>query len=347
MLSVLLEILSVVASRTRSSLRRPAVASAGLLALSLAASAQTPEVHLAVDTQLLTRDSPRPTKHLPVLFVHGHNLLPTEATDPNYKKNWQDKLRALLFSGDEDLPSFRDSLRLRDNDSLDIEEYYIRFLDQGRSIARDAADIGAAVELILHRHDPEYPDVRPTTTVQVVIIAYSKGTISTRLYLKNLAAEGRSFNPVSEFIAIAPPNHGLNSEFGGSTCAGQQLMNGMDASCNALSQVADCAPAPLGFFRFLNGHPDNDTARLDGNDNVDREAPGSRSDLDADGKRNPPTKGTLYVTLFAKGNRDFCGRRPTHAGLQGPPAGEEPEPEGSQHSGHRQRRVAEHTSPGQ
>jgi hypothetical protein len=299
----------------RQSLLCLLVAGGGCLLALDAASAQTPtptpELYFrASDTaggplteRRLDATSPAPTPRgrLPVLFVHGHDLLFPNDTFRNYRKNWQERGNSL--------PSFMEALDLGDNDGLGIEDYYMRFRTQGRSIAADAAEISAAVERILHRHDPGYP-ARGVTAVQVVIIAYSKGTISTRLYLKNLDVEGRSFRPVSEFIAISPPNHGLNSEYGGTTCAGQQLMNGLDASCAALSPVASCSPFPddaLGFFRVLNGHPANDTLDLDETGAFATEAPGSRPDLRQDGTPNPPAAGTLYVTLFADGNRDFVG----------------------------------------
>ena len=200
------------------------------------------------------------------------------------------------------------TLDLADNAGLGIEDYYIRFSDQNRSIADDAAEIGAAIELILHRHDPNYPG-QPTTNVQVVIIGYSKGTLSSRLYLKNLAAEARTFRPVSEFIAIAPPNHGINVAGPSvlTSTAVQQLVNGHGLNnCSAILFPA----ATRNFIANLNGHPINDTiyrptsptdpTPLPPADNAG-EGPDSRSPTER------PTDGTLYVTLFATGNRDFVG----------------------------------------
>ena len=312
-----------------SSLWRLAVASVGLLALVAAVSAQTPEVYIRVvepsptphlvEVQL-SDTSPAPRGKLPVLFVHGHNLLSPTDNTRNYRNNWQERVG--------DLPSFMETLDLVNNAELGIEDYYIRFQTQGRSIADDAAEIGAAVELILHRHDTKYPVDRQTTNVQVVIIAYSKGTISTRLYLKSLREQvvgfpspRPGFRPISEFIAIAPPNHGLNTDLGGTTCAGQQLKNGMAPDCASLSLDPNCSPSPLGFFSFLNGHPlpiDDTTLRLDDIGPFETEAPDSRPPI-LDGRPNPPTNGTLYVTLFANSTdlnpdgRDFVGgdRQPT------------------------------------
>jgi len=270
------------------------VAFAALLALGASASAQTAEVHLA-DDALLSANSSAPHGRLPVLFVHGHNTDGDESTNPNYRKNWQNSLNGL--------PSFKQSLDLPENGGLGIEPYYIRFQSQDRSITEDAAEISDAIERILQRHDPNYP-AQPTH-VQVVIIAYSKGTISARLYLKNLQTERPGFRPVSEFVAIAPPNHGINvSGLGGLTStAGQELFNGYG--------LTTCAPvfpvATRDFIENLNGHPIEDTQVLDTNESYASEAPGSRPDTDPTGAPNPPINGTLYVTIFADGNRDFVG----------------------------------------
>jgi hypothetical protein len=282
----------------------------GFLALGSAASAQTADLYLADNTRF--DDGPSvPARRLPVLFVHGHNTATDESTNPNYRKNWQDVL-----------PSFKQTLDLMpENDGLGIEAYYIRFLAQGRSITEDAAEISNAVERILHRHDSNYP-TNPTH-VQIVIIAYSKGTISTRQYLKSLQEvvpglppPRPNFRPVSEFIAIAPPNHGINvSGFGGLTSiSGQQLLNGYG--------LANCTPfgflevTPPDFIEHLNGHPIGDTefdpSHPAATPNPQpSEAPGSRADMrpTAGGTPvpNPPTAGTLYVTIFADNNRDFVG----------------------------------------
>ncbi|NJN00843.1 MAG: hypothetical protein HC793_04580, partial [Aquincola sp.] len=169
------------------------------------------EVHLADDSLLTAGAAPPDRPKLPVLFVHGHN--PTDDdTDFNYKKNWWNDLNTL--------PSFKRTLEA--NLGLGIEPYYIRFEDQDRSIDLDANEIQEAVDLILQRHDPN-----GTANVRVAIIAYSKGTISARKYLKNLDAQQPALNPISTFVAIAPPNHGINvASLGAFTStAAQQLLN--------------------------------------------------------------------------------------------------------------------------
>ena len=160
-----------------------------------------------------------PLARLPVLFVHGH--AEDDPSNPNYRKNFWDR-----SAGFQNLTSFK--VTLAANPELDIQPYYIRFADHARSIVNDARDIADAVDDIIRRHNPDYASANPNLStvnpagpppVQIVIIGYSKGTISTRLYLKSLqdgdpgATPARpprpSYRPVSEFIAISPPNHGL------------------------------------------------------------------------------------------------------------------------------------------
>jgi hypothetical protein len=281
--------------RRQSGPRRLAAAAAALLVFVPAAAAV--EVHLA-DDSLLDASSPAPDGNLPVLFVHGHGGN-DEASNPNYQNNWQEPLNGL--------PSFQQALT--ENEGLGIEEYYIRFLDQDRSITEDAREIGEAIELILQRHDPDYP--AQATHVQVAIVAYSKGTISARQYLKSLQtqvadlpAPRPDFRPVSEFIALSPPNHGISTPLFALTqsLAVKQLYNGFRPD----GVVFDCSDsfgtaAATNYIQDLNGHDIADTISLDLNESYAEEAPGSRPDGD------PPTAGTLYVALFANDNRDFVG----------------------------------------
>ena len=283
----------------RASLWQTALACACLISFSTVASAQAPaQVHmhddtlLAADTNVADVKNGTVPRRIPVLFVHGHNADSDNDVELNYHRNFQDDART----------SFYQTLELRKNAWLDIEDYYIRFTDQAHSISQDALAIRDAVDLILHRHDTSYsyPHVDgETTQVRVVIIAYSKGTISSRLYLKNLLADQNyDFNPISEFIAIAPPNHGI--EVLSSSCSGQQLMNGRRITGNPPCQVipsllqANCDTDPAGGENFIS------------NLNTGNEAPGSRADT-ANGVPNPISAGTLYVTLYASGDRDFVG----------------------------------------
>jgi hypothetical protein len=252
------------------------------------------------DGTLLTANSPAPDGSLPVLFVHGHKPGFSSDPDPNYKINWQK-----MFSG---LPSFKNALELSQNEPLDIEPYYIHFEDQHRSIVQDASDIADAVERILAHHDPNHVlgTANPATHVKVAIIAYSKGTISGRLYLKSLheqqydlPAPRAGFNPISEFVAISPPNHGLNLEdlYTATSTSLRQLNNGYKQDCSSFVLTF---PEILDFIENLNGHPIEDTMTAPFG-NFDSEAPGSRPN------GSGVTSGTLYVTIFADQGRDFVG----------------------------------------
>lgn len=268
------------------------------VALPLTAAAQTAEVHLA-DDLLLTDGVPPPTGQLPVLFVHGHNATDNDA-DFNYKKNWWNTL--------DSLPSFKQVLDLPQNAGLGIEPYFIRFQDQDRSISDDAAEIGNAVDRIIRRHDPTYAP-GGSSPVRVAVIGYSKGTISTRKYLKDRAdaaenGTGPTFNPVSAFVAISPPNHGIDTPLFALTqsLATKQLYNGYRPD-GIIYDCTDSFNEPLAthFIRDLNGHPISDTITIEPGESYPTEAPGSRA------FGEPPSAGTLYVTLFADANRDFVG----------------------------------------
>lgn len=220
----------------------------------------------------------------PVLFVHGHNLNSGMDEDFNYRKNWQDPLDYPFVLRQ---PSFKIALDLPQNSNLNIEPYYIRFQDQNRSIIEDVGAIDIAIKRILKRHnDPE------ATQTKVVIIAYSKGTISSRWYLKNIMPV---YQPVSDFIAIASPNHGLSSV--GSNLASRQLNNGYDSGCSSFNEIYS-----ENFIENLNGHPIGDTR-------TDSQQRSEYSDEAASSRPNnvPMDNGVLYVTFHANSNRDFVG----------------------------------------
>src|SRR5712692_7340909 len=159
------------------------------LVVALSASVLAPTPALAVPQVFLAGDVPlvgstsRPLQPLPVLFVHGHKPDTDTSTEPHYRVTWQTALGSL--------PSFGQSLTHAQNAGLGIEAHYISFTDHNRSIADDAREIGEAVQLILQRHDAAYVpgDPQHPTNVQVVLIGYSKGTLSSRLYLKSLTTD--------------------------------------------------------------------------------------------------------------------------------------------------------------
>ena len=256
-----------------------------------------PSVELYDKDDQLVPANPAPlsdgTSRLPILFVHGHNLVNSMDTDYNYRKNWQDTFENILLSSD--LPSFKMALDLPANSGHQIEPYYIRFQDQNRSITLDAAEIGGAIQRILIRHgDPNAQQVK------VVIIAYSKGTISTRWYLKNMMPP---IQPISEFIAISPPNHGM--AFGtaqtNNSLALRQLNNGYDDSCTSFAESRS-----IDFIERLNGHPIEDTLSGSAPQSIyESEAPFSRAQAD------PVTEGILYMTLFAPEKDSVGGSAPS------------------------------------
>lgn len=237
---------------------------------------------------------PRPKHHNPVLFVHGHQF----GNGKSYQRDWQQP-----FNG---LPCFRETLELAENSWLEIEPYYIDLEDyrnskekRNRSIEEDAFKIQEAIKLILlHQGDPG------ATNRRVALIAYGKGAISTRYYLDKLWKEQNrrlSFHPVSELIAISPPNHGFPAAridvMDPDSLQFQQLSNGYDENCNRYPHTRS-----HDFIEKLNGHPIYDTMT----DNYcasifDSEAPGSRRN------NEPVENGILYVTLYAIGNRDLVG----------------------------------------
>ena len=306
------------------------LAAAALAMLPAAASGQQVEVEIYALGGVKLFDSDfktRPANPLPVLFVHGHNP-GNEDEDENYRKNWIDRIDRI--DRPCDLPSFDQALHR--NPQLGIEPYYLRFRDQHRPLEDDAREIARAVDLILHRHDPDYDpeDPRRSTHARVVLIAMSKGTISSRLYLKWLSeysaagcdgsrelpcvqpGGGRpDFYPVSEFIAIAPPNHGLRlpaTSTVKNSQALQQLNNGYNRIC---SEELD---EGRGFIDELNGHPICDTCSVgclicpcktawtEPRKIFPTEAPLSRAP-DAPGRT-----GILYLTLFAEnGGDEFIG----------------------------------------
>lgn len=306
--------LPVTASRSRS--RRVVWFCLCLLLVPAIVGHAMPDIYLA-DGTLLDNNSPAPTGAQPVLFVHGHKFFVLDP-EPYYRLTWVQSL-------DSTLRSFGETLAHADNDGLDIEPYYLNFGVHNRSLVEDARAIGEAVEHILARHhDPtEIPlDESQPPRVRVVIIANSKGTISTRLYLKSLQQQQYdlplprpSFHPVSEFIAIAPPNHGLKLDPGATSDAalsavlafflvstpGQQLSNGFRGdNCHRIFPPVLSAH---NFIEALNGHAlaDSHISHFNPTADYPAEAPGSR------GAGELPASGTLYVTLYDANGRDSVG----------------------------------------
>ncbi len=230
-----------------------------------------------------TWPAPPGLRRQPVLFVHGH--ADDTPNDPNYKRNfWAEPAGGLT--------SFRRTLN--DNSGLDIEPYYIRFADRTRSITDDAFEIGEVIDYIVRRHNEAFEPLNATSVppVQVAIIGYSKGTLSTRQYLKSLLQQVQDnggismpaprpgYRPVSEFIAIAPPNHGISSlalALGGSgQISVQQLHNGMRPDPFCSDTFSNPFPQAVSFIETLNGEPVID-GMVSNTVPAPAEAPGSRA----------------------------------------------------------------------
>lgn len=240
-----------------------------------------------------TGSCPSPPKSRPVLFVHGHPLDGSSSSTPSYQRNWVDGT------------SFNLTLGLNENQGLDIQDYYIEFQVRDRSILEDANKIGQAIGLIQDCQNSSNP-----SDVKVAVVAYSKGTISTRLYLRSrhaaslgqdlssefpgdvpLIPHSPATNPVSEFIALAAPNHGLRAvALIANELPIQQLNNGRWRAAPCL-QFTD--PRATDFMSRLNGLDSN------GDWSGAHETPASRANGDA------VANGTLYVSIYD--NNDAVG----------------------------------------
>jgi hypothetical protein len=249
----------------------------------------------------------------PVLFVHGHRSDfasdNDSDTDPNYAVNFIRRL--------DSLPSF--DVAMTRNSNLNIEPYFIRFFDQARSISADANDISTAVDLIVRRHNPGFDTGNPQAPppVQVAIIGYSKGSISSRQYLQRLQApvtypDGISapaarpnYRPVSVFIAISPPNHGISFPLSrlSTALSVQQLHNGRKAKSVLTSACGDSygVPAADHFIQILNGDATSTGFTVSNTAPIAAEAPGSRC------LGKPPSAGPLFVAIYAANNADAVG----------------------------------------
>jgi Mg-chelatase subunit ChlD len=217
------------------------------------------DIRLTLDS-FIDPGFPEPRNHLPVLFIHDNGV----EDGKHFRKHWQQPLNGW--------PSFMETLQLPENSRLGIEPYYIDLDDsdnsegtKNRSVEEDARKIKEAIGLILfHQDDPAAKNKK------VVIIAYGSGAITARYYLKDLwetQNKSLAFHPVSEFIAVSPPNHG---PFG----------------------------SDPDFIEKLNGHSNKDAEKTDYRGQLfASEAPGSRRN------NEPVENGILYVTLYPEGDR--------------------------------------------
>jgi hypothetical protein len=226
--------------------------------------------------------APRPR---PLLFVHGHDF--GLGAGGTYQANFT------ASSG----PSFAGALARSENQDLGIEAYYIQMLVADRSMFEDALRIGQAIALIQACQDPPNP-----AGVRVAVIGYSKGTITTRVYLRSrqvdlapdfpgeVALDPPGPSPVTEFVALASPNHGLRAILGlDLELPVRQLNNGVSRSCLSYNE-----PLATNFMTKLNGTANNQWTGAN-------ETPGNRV------KNAPVPDGTLFVSIYATGDRDLVG----------------------------------------
>ena len=241
----------------------------------------------------------------PVVFVHGHSGDAVES--------WH----ATTDSG----TSFAAALAA--NPGLQIDAFYLQLpvhgaayaQNQARSIEGDAQDILALIEGGADSRGAEQVGIlnMPAYAAvgRVALVGYSQGSMSSRYYLKNLMGTRRGGAvTVSEFVALAAPNHGV----GGIVSCGdenepdltrRQLCAGRTATvASQLLPCGACLPTPgvfsLGgntFILDLNGHPLADSCGASASH--PDEAPKSRPDR---------PDGVLYVNVFAANNADeFVG----------------------------------------
>jgi len=242
---------------------------------------------------------------VPVLFVHGHSGDSAEA--------WFSTAGGTSFAA-----------ALAANPQLPVDAFYLELpvhgtahpQNQGRSITEDAQDILAMIEGGPDSQGAQQVGILNMPAYQgigrVAIIAYSQGAMSSRYYLKNLMGSRRNGAiTVSEFVALAAPNHGAGGIFscgdmGEPDRARRQLCGGRTATAG--SQLSPCGQCFLGppdlfttnlpgddtFITDLNSHPFSDSC--DPNHSNSAEAPFSRPSR---------ADGVLYVNLYAAGNDDI------------------------------------------
>ncbi|MGR9116877.1 MAG: hypothetical protein ACU85E_14030 [Gammaproteobacteria bacterium] len=257
-----------------------------------------------------------PVARIPVLFVHGHS--------GNAVAAWQQ-------SGSSGTTSFAAALAA--NPSLPIDPYYLELPvhgdshpeSQARSIADDAVDILAAIEGGLDSAGVAQTGILNMPAYQaigrVALVGYSQGAISSRYYLKNLMGNRSNAQvTVSEFVALAAPNHGVGGIISCSNAnqpdrSTRELCAGRTASL--ASQAAPCGsclgngPGPFNsnvfgdqtFLTQLNGHGDF-TASGDGF--IENCANGTVADPAQEAPHSRPTQsdGVLYINLYAANNAD-------------------------------------------
>jgi triacylglycerol esterase/lipase EstA (alpha/beta hydrolase family) len=240
-------------------------------------------------------------QRLPVLFVHG--------AGGGAGETW--------FDAGVDTSVAR---ALAANPQLPVDAFYVEMPLHGgnqnlaRTVEEDALDLLAFIEGGADSRGGQQVGILNMPAYRAVgrvgVVGFSLGTMSTRYYLKNLMGSRRNGAvTVSEFVALASPNHGIASNFFGCDVIDQQdrvarqLCGGHVASTNLFAPCG-CGGSPPAaftsnqpgdeaFIEALNGHPVADSCRAE--PPASTEAPRSR-----------PTDagGVLYASFYAENNGD-------------------------------------------
>ncbi len=243
-------------------------------------------------------------ERIPVLFVHGHSGGSAES--------WFDTAGYTSFAA-----------ALAANPHLPIDAFFLELPVHGgsdplildRSIGEDAQDILAIIEggpdsegaqQVGILNMPAYQAAR-----RVANVAYSQGAMSSRYYIKNLmgSRQGGAIT-VSEFVALAAPNHGAGGVF---TCgnanepdrARRQLCGGYTATLQ--SQFFSCHSCPAGVPSLFNTNQSGDNSfitDLNAHSFSDNCSATYSNPAEAPSSRPSQADGVLYVNLFAANSAD-------------------------------------------
>jgi hypothetical protein len=250
---------------------------------------------------------------LPVLFVHGAG----SGVGPTWFEPGVGTSVAAALAANPQLP---------------IDAFYIEMPVHGggqntsRTVEEDAQDILAMIEGGLDSNGRTQVGILNMPAYQgagrVAIVGYSLGTMSTRSYLKTLMGSRRNGAiTVSEFVALASPNHGIASAFlvgcddvNQPDRVGRQLCAGRTATI--LSAAASCGCGLLTPPAFSTNQAGDDTflATLNGHALADSCQATPAAASEAPSSRPTTAGGVLYASFYAAGNTDVLVGGHTQAG---------------------------------
>jgi hypothetical protein len=209
------------------------------------------------------------------------------------------------------------------NPQLPIDAFYVEMPLHGggenlaRGVQDHALDILAFIEGGADSRGGQQVGILNLPAYQAVgkvaVVGYSLGTMSTRHYIKNLMGTRRGGAvTISEFVALASPNHGIASLVIGCDVPDQQdrvarqLCGGRTATLISAALPCGCVGSPPAvftsnagddetFLETLNGHPLGDSCAT-----TPAAAP-------TEAPRSRPTEsaGILYASVYAAGNADL------------------------------------------